>query len=72
MASRRSSTAAAASAGAAAITGCTGDEALAVRGDCIVRVGTNEDVLKTKGNAVMLWHKHPGGANENLVEGCLR
>jgi hypothetical protein len=30
------------------------------------------DVLKTKGTAVMLWHKHPGDTNQNLVEGCLK
>jgi len=30
------------------------------------------DVLKTKGNAVMLWHKHPGDATENVVESCLK
>jgi len=30
-----------------------------------------EDVLRQQGNAVMLWHKHPGNNDLALVEGCL-
>lgn len=31
-----------------------------------------EDVLRTQGNAVMLWHEHPGDDDLSLVQGCLK
>jgi len=36
-----------------------------------VRAGI-DDVLRTNGNAVMLWHEHPRDADLALVEGCLK
>lgn len=30
-----------------------------------------DDVLRTQGNAVMLWHQHPTDANIATVTGCL-
>jgi hypothetical protein len=34
-------------------------------------VGIN-DVLRTQGNAVMLWHAHPADEDLSLVQGCLK
>jgi hypothetical protein len=31
-----------------------------------------EDVLRTQGNAVMLWQLHPSAADESKVDGCLK
>lgn len=31
-----------------------------------------EDVLRTDGNAVMLWHAHPSAADLALLAGCLK
>ena len=31
-----------------------------------------EDVLRTNGNAVMLWHAHPSDADLALLQGCLK
>jgi hypothetical protein len=31
-----------------------------------------DDVLRTKGNAVMLWHAHPSDADLALIEDCLK
>jgi hypothetical protein len=36
-----------------------------------VRAGI-DDVLRTQGNAVMLWHKHPNDRDLVLVQNCLR
>jgi hypothetical protein len=30
-----------------------------------------DDVLRTQGNAVMLWHQHPTDADISTVTGCL-
>lgn len=34
-------------------------------------VGIN-DVLRMQGNAVMLWHAHPGNADLSVAQGCLK
>jgi hypothetical protein len=31
-----------------------------------------DDVLRTNGNAVMLWHGHPSDGELALVQGCLK
>jgi hypothetical protein len=31
-----------------------------------------EDVLRTKGNAVLLWQLHPSAPDESNVEDCLK
>lgn len=31
-----------------------------------------EDVLRSDGNAVMLWHEHPSDADLALLQGCLK
>jgi hypothetical protein len=31
-----------------------------------------EDILRTKGNAVLLWQLHPSAPDESKVEGCLK
>lgn len=31
-----------------------------------------DDVLRTQGNAVMLWHAHPSDGDLALVQGCLK
>jgi hypothetical protein len=36
-----------------------------------VRAGI-DDVLRTNGNAVMLWHAHPSDADLSLIQGCLK
>jgi DNA repair protein RadC len=36
-----------------------------------VRAGI-DDVLRTNGNAVMLWHAHPSDADLALIQGCLK
>jgi len=31
-----------------------------------------DDVLRTQGNAVMLWHEHPSDDDLSLVQDCLK
>jgi hypothetical protein len=31
-----------------------------------------DDVLRTQGNAVMLWHEHPSDADVSTITGCLK